>query len=289
MYASELPQGIETEEGILTFRDLYKQFARTEHGRRLEAHIRFGPMKPAELSHADWERALGPDVNNLRHLLESLKLTQKAIAAYAQHGRELSLSDMELLQLAAVIHDWQEAYPHIGDAMVQAKNGDTHAIEMQALREMADEIVEDAAIRSRIDAAIDEVLMDPSSRLGEIFHAVERLGYMRTGLKAWKRGSAIKGAFQQHFQYLSILVFRHNIPFFVEHVAAHPPIALFLAKHEPMIDEIAALPVSELRYFPPEGIDRKATHRGDLEETFDLAKEAWARREIPRLAGEMED
>ena len=62
-----LPTGIATEQGVLTFREIHERFSATSYGQTLAKNIRWRFFKPPEVTHAEWERLLGPDLN-YRHL-----------------------------------------------------------------------------------------------------------------------------------------------------------------------------------------------------------------------------
>jgi hypothetical protein len=283
MYASELSPGIEIGESVVAFRDIHRAFAATEEGRRLASQIRFAPYKPASLPDAEWERLLGADANTLKHLWESWKAVRKFIALQLQAGVEMSIRDMEGLQMAALIHDWQEGLEGVGDMLDTRKTQDSHTREMELLREMLPRIIDLPGLRARLEEAIDDVLLDRESRLGRIFRAVEIMGYMDTALKAWKKASAVKGTHQEHFRYMAVHVFAHQAPKLLALAPHYPPVAFFLRKHEETLSEMAGLHRDEFRYFPPEGISRKDSHFDGLAEQYLDAKAAWEARSLPEV------
>jgi hypothetical protein len=286
---SEIPQGIELQDRFIPFKDIHRLFSRTEYGKRLASQIRFAPYKPSAVSNTEWERALGADVNGLKHAWETYKLTQRFLALTLQAGSELSKHDMELLQLAAVTHDWQEGVEEVGDVLDMKKTEDMHRKEMEVLRSVIPKVIEDIGLAARLQEALDEVLIDRQSRLGAMFRTIERVGYLLTGMRAWKKGSVIKGSYQQQFRYLAVQVFSHQVPKLLTAVSSFIPVIYFLRKHEEALSQIAALPDDEFRFFPPEGIDREAAHDWELWDRFLEARGAWERRVLPEVSFTDED
>jgi hypothetical protein len=291
MYDSELPAAFETGEGMTPYLDVHRIFARTEYGKRLAGRIRFAPYKPASISAADWERALGSDVNALAHLRESYRELRQFLGVMLYAGSQYSDRDLESLQLAALIHDWQESLEHIGDIIDTLKADDGHAREMDALRSLIPEVAPDASLARRLEEALDAVLLDRESALGSLFRAQEILGSMKVGLKAWKKASAVKGTHQSHFRYLAVHVFSYQMPKLLALAGHYVPIAAFLRKHEQAFGDMAGLPPDEFGFFPPEGIDREASHYRGLREQFEKASELWDGRMLPEVPpmGEFDD
>ena len=74
---TSLPTGITTKKGwFISFEKIHQMFARTNYGYILKHRIRWSLFKPTEYSDSEWEKVLGPDANNLDHLLIAYRLTK---------------------------------------------------------------------------------------------------------------------------------------------------------------------------------------------------------------------
>ena len=167
--------------------DIHRSFAGTELGQKLAGQVRYDRYKPDEVSNERWTELLGADVNNLTHMPLTYGLTRNFIRAL-QDSQPGFLADGEeqLLQTAALIHDWGESV--VGDITYSDKTEDDEAEERRQLDFILDEFsAHDAEeVKSLIKQAAAEIIFSPASRLGHVFNTVERVGYMRTALRAAK-------------------------------------------------------------------------------------------------------
>jgi len=75
----EIPTGIKSDSTNVKFIDLHKAFANTEYGKTMSENARYERYKPKNITLSEWERLLGVDVNNLKHLQLSLNLAKQFI------------------------------------------------------------------------------------------------------------------------------------------------------------------------------------------------------------------
>lgn len=168
-----------------TLLGIHEAFMATEYGDELAAHVRYGKYKPTEVSNERWEELLGPDVNSLNHLVDTLHVTKGFIrhTDRLQPGL-LTRHDKAVLQVAAIGHDW-------GESIIP----DVNYFEKTTAHTLAEEEVfaanlanfyplDDPEVMSLITEAAETVIFDHESRLGEMFSLIERIGYVRTGLCA---------------------------------------------------------------------------------------------------------
>lgn len=104
------------EYEISTREELTRHIDQSEIGKTLSGMSRFDFFREASgASPALWEKLLGPDVNNLRHLGFTASLTVRLIANETEHprGRRFSNRDRQILIVTALTHDLAKAV--VGD------------------------------------------------------------------------------------------------------------------------------------------------------------------------------
>lgn len=166
---------------------IHEGFSATEFGQALGTSVRYEKFKPVGVSNQRWIELLGPDVDNLAHLVSTYELTQDFISSTeTQQPTELSPKDKAILKVAAITHDWAEAVPAIGDTSYSDKTEHHEKLEREAFAEHLDNFYPDATpeVAELISDATREVTFNCESRLGRIFNAVERIGYLKTAMRA---------------------------------------------------------------------------------------------------------
>lgn len=163
--------------------EIHEKFEQTDFGKTLAGRVRYERYKPANVSNDQWVELLGADVNNLTHLTLTYGLAQDFIRnAHALQPDLLTDEDEQLLQVAALIHDWAESI--VGDISFGDKTA-TDEIEEQAAFEanLASFYNGDTTL---INKARTEIVFDHTgkNKLGRVFNAIERVGYLRTALRA---------------------------------------------------------------------------------------------------------
>ena len=208
------------------FMGIHQSFSETEHGQRLADNVRYERYKPEGVSNERWVEVLGPDVNNLSHLTFTYGLT-KSFVHQLEKTDPNCLTDQEkgTLSVASLIHDWAESV--VGDLSWDEKCKDAEAEEAAAFdKSLADFYDgESSDIKEQIKLARDEVIYNPESKLGRIFNAIERAGYIRTALRASKH--VIKGDAkdcEDGLRWIVGDVFGNHIIKTLEYANDYPPI-----------------------------------------------------------------
>jgi hypothetical protein len=167
---------------------VFRAFAKSQYGERLAGKIRYERYKPDIVSAEHWIKLLGPDVDNLKHLLVSLGTTKRFVALCRQESRDgfscFSTEDENDLAIVAVTHDFGEAV--IGDISWDEKTSLDEHEELRHLRSILSQLVfENGEIfpQEKISRVID-ILGNADSRLGRSFNVIERMGYVATGVRA---------------------------------------------------------------------------------------------------------
>lgn len=164
---------------------IHHAFSESDLGHRLAEQVRYAKYKPDSVSNQEWVRLLGADVNNLTHLPLTRGLTRAFISNLNESQPHLlSIHDEQVLETAALIHDWAEAV--IGDVSYGDVTAEDKIREEAELDIIVAGVTNSGSVntRSLILEAKNEVVFDSSSRLGHIFNTIERIGYVRTGLRA---------------------------------------------------------------------------------------------------------
>lgn len=270
MYASELPAGFEAGERMVSYTQVHRLFAASPAGKELSGKTRFLRFKPDGISENEWRTLLGVEADRLQHPLETWKTGKKFLFRLLESGQEMSDDDLVSLQLACLMHDWTGTEPD--DLMTEALIPDESTGEK--LRALLPEVTDDRELRSRLERAIERVFEDPSSGLLDRFLAIEGLGHADLMAWSWKKGSAIKGAYQEWFRYFALRLCVAVIPGLLKR-RAYPGVASWIEAHRETVETIIGLPEADIRYFPPDGFDRSGHPKGFID-LFDALRDAWS-------------
>jgi len=257
---SILPTGLRTAQGVLTFRDIHERFTATSYGKTLAANIRYRFFKPPEVTHAEWERLLGPDVNNLEHHWVSVRVMR----AFLHGNTDFSREEQEILLLTAVSHDWAEAI--IGDIPYGQKTTGEEDEELRLIPHIAEECFGEE-LRSGIRATIEQVLQGKphlrrtgeGSKLSHAFEAVEQLGFLGTAGRAWaeaRKNDALSPVLHGNLQWLGIEVHAGQMPILLRYAEIYPAVRRYLFGTRHRITDVlrGCVPSS----CPPEGAQRES-------------------------------
>lgn len=217
---------------------LHSAFSDTAYGERLAGQVRFGRYKPEDMGNEAWVDLLGADVNNLDHMPLTLGLTKDFIRCMdvASPG-ELSDDDKQLLQVAAISHDWGEAI--VTDITYSKKTKEDERREKEAFLEiMATEMSAVPGSDLVVEAAHEVVFDQVGTRLGKMFNVVERVGYMRTALRAHVRVHEVTcPELANGLRWLTADVLGNNPGSLVEHALVSPPAHAYLTNQADVISE----------------------------------------------------
>lgn len=230
---SEIPITFSTGDGTYGFVDLHRQYSSTSYGEILSPRVRFGRYRPESVSEEEWQAILGADANNLEHMRLTYGLARQFIRYHNEYSSDtLSLRDQEDLLLAATTHDWAEAV--VGDVMFDLKTQDVETQEASAMRIIINEMFSDSGeeLPQRIEHVIATVAENHSTRLGEMFHVIEQLGYLRTGLRAFDISQQTgQSDLQMGLQWASSNVLFNQIPSLLQRSEQYPAVDIFLREN----------------------------------------------------------
>jgi|GEM_PF-914835 len=259
---------------------IHRAFSATEHGKTLARRVRYEKYKPEAVTNEEWITLLGPDVGNLSHLVFTYELTTTFIAHTRRNQPELlTESEGRLLQVAALIHDWAEA--KTGDISWGDKTAEHEAEEQAAFETYLHEFYSGDATKF-IDQARKEIIFDhgqESNKLGEIFNAIERVGYMTTALRAYGHiVNRTAGDSESGFVWIVADVLLNQTVTLLEYAKKYSAVSDFLARRQQTITEAFSFVDGEETIFKKYG-DAEPVKLAQ----FTKAEEAW-RRQVAGLA-----
>ncbi len=208
---------------------IHQAFSSTDFGHILANRVRYEKYKPAETSNDRWIELLGPDVGNLSHLTATYELTKSFIdVAETTQSNLLDDNEKNTLCVAALIHDWAESI--VGDISFGDKTELTDAEEKQHFKENLDTFYTGPKqITDAIYSAATDVIFDHASKLGMIFNAIERLGYMQTALRAHDHIAQNNAAeCKNGFMWLVADVLSNQVATLLDYAKMYSPVDIFM-------------------------------------------------------------
>jgi len=247
-----IPTNLTLGDKKIPFKEIHNEFASTDWGEKLKGNIRWSGHKPSEIKDEDWGKILGRDANNLEHLVAIKGLTLSFLKYCKNPGEKwkgeipeaahFSTEEQQLLLLTATVHDWGEAIK--GDIPYYHKTEQDHTEEMQELRTIIAEILGKILVDKRsldiktITDKILDILTHTDSKLGRAFNIIERVGYVRTCIKAYNRPKNGDEKLETALKMLACRAVPDQIRTLVDYVKIYPPILIYLRHHKETINNI---------------------------------------------------
>lgn len=208
----------------------------THHKTYLSSTLRYERYMVSETPET-WIELLGPDVCLLTHANTTEDITKKFMNYNAKNGLPLNLDEKEEMLIAPLIHDWGEIIINgkgIGDITFDKKNADHEAIEVTIFNKVVS-LVEDKLVANELLAIYMDVVMKKNQKLGTMFNAIERMGYMQTAIIAYK---GEKGIYIKNWKGLVGNVLTHQIVKLLEYSDNYPYVRYFLLKNKKNITKM---------------------------------------------------
>lgn len=240
----------------ISFGQVHELFAESSFGQSLAQNIRFKRYKPEGYSNKDWINLLGADVNNLQHMPLTLGISrgflQHCEAAFPikfpnTNAYTFSLDEKVDIQLAAIMHDWGEAI--VSDTMFDLKTSEHEKKEGVAIRSIFGTVLHTRKnLHYHAEKVIRNVVENKNSHEGRAFNAIERIGYMRTGLRAYEQSLRFSAdpELQNALQWCANNVIFNQIPALIGYSQIYPPVDTYLAKNSKRITAAFTIPDSIL-------------------------------------------
>jgi 5'-deoxynucleotidase YfbR-like HD superfamily hydrolase len=162
-------------------------------------------------------------VDNFRHMRLTYKIAQHFLGEH-QKARPTDLSEDEkkILLMTSLVHDWGEAVT--GDISFDLKTEAHEKEEILRFRQILAELLGNR-FSETIRNQLVEIAHSRDTKLGAMFNIIERIGYLRTGLKAWSaRSRTTESPLKNAFGWLANNVAGNQIPPLVNSAEKYPPV-----------------------------------------------------------------
>lgn len=262
---------------------LHVSFSATTHGEHLASRVRYDSYRPSHVTNAEWVTLLGADVSNLDHMPLTAQLTDtfvrlaKVCPTYSPDN-QFSSEDASDLRLAAYTHDWGEGIVGHEDITYRDKTEDDDVREHQAVNgilranafnQAATDNEADRISQRLADIQVN-IVHNRETRLGRAFNAIERMGYLRTAVRAWRVQDRVEDPeVQGSLQWLTADVLTHQTQPLLHYVQSYFPVAQMLESYTPVISE--AFHTLQGKVFERYGGEKVALQK----EKFLTAKQQW--------------
>lgn len=223
--------------GRNVFIDVYNAFAASPYGAELGSRIRYERYKPDSVSKERWVQILGPDVNNLEHHVVSVAHGKRFLFCCSKEGNGNESAfffpeEEDLILLTLALHDFGEAVK--GDKSFDQKTSKDEHEELGHLRrifkELCDQTCENYFTEKQLLETVN-VITGVNPKLGKAFNAIERIGYMTTGVHAWSVSHFLMKAeagLGLSLQWLAHNVLINQTRKLLEYREIYPPVNAFL-------------------------------------------------------------
>jgi hypothetical protein len=165
----------------------YVNHIEQEYIKQLKSLLRYDRFRGDE-SEIEWVQLLGPDVLSLTHPHATLKITRNFISYNQFHDVPLTELESEQLKIATLVHDWGELKidgKGIGDVSYDQKT-EAHEKDEAAIFKQVVTDIKNEDEREMLTIIYTEVVLDRKSKLGSMFNAIERIGYLQTAIRAYE-------------------------------------------------------------------------------------------------------
>lgn len=247
----------------VSFQHIHDLYAKSDYGKKLFQNVRYRGFKPEEITNQEWEKKLGVDVNNGKHLYLSLNLTHIFLKICDNPSEDWPFSLTEensftkeekvLLLFTALVHDWAEAV--VGDKPAPKKTKEDETKEMEILKDIIKELLYSGGKLTRgkhsrkntseenkqftyLSQNVHNILTDIKSKLGKALNAIEKVGYVRTGTRAWIQSKRTEGTLKESLKNLALEVIPYSINSLIDYAKIYPPVYTFLTGNKHHLIEI---------------------------------------------------
>jgi len=221
---------------MVVIRKIHRDFSETEVGQKLNENIRWSMyVKELDLKKGEWQKTLGYDVNNLEHGRLTYGIAYMFLNEMEKSDSEIrfSVEEKRSILLAAIVHDWGEGMTKAGDVNYNHKTKEDEKRELEALIDGLKDVVGEETANQ-----VKEILEDTTTKLGQFFNSIEYTGYLRTGIKAWKKSKEISDLkLAENLVWLNNNVLSNTIPKLIKYSEIYPPVKSFLESKKNIISE----------------------------------------------------
>lgn len=234
--------GSESELGRKQALEANARFCSSEHGLSLAGTPRWDMQRPPHITHEEWLSILGRDADNLQHMKLSYDITNLFIH-YDDGSLNIDSEEKDLLRLAAISHDWGKSINpengNGGDISYELKTSQQADEELEMYRQVFATILGDVDVKTKF--IIESTASKKDTKLGLIFDAIERLGYLRTAKIAFDKSKETDDmVLKSHLEWLTAGTLSNQMITLMEYSADYTPVRKYLEFMTPFIDEAYA-------------------------------------------------
>jgi 5'-deoxynucleotidase YfbR-like HD superfamily hydrolase len=288
-----IPDSIDTVDGgEIRFTEIHEKFAQSHFGKHLDDQLRWLRFKPEAISREAWIGApLGADMNNLKHMPLIAGLA-KSFLKHQEPGKELNRTDSQIMVLASEVHDWGESITDdksFDQKSVVEDEEEAHMMLFLLKRILGGKISNETLMK------VYSTVKDRDSRLGQIFNAIERVGYMRSGLNAWTASNKPQGEvmrnlspeleseLRESLQWLASNVAGNQVGKLLEYAEIYRPVGVYLELVRDRISDVfTGMPVLVFEKYSTEG--EKENEQIVQVQKFLKAHKAWKNSKFVQAA-----
>ena len=226
-------------ENTLSPKAMFASFSDSDYGNSLEGKPRWDRQRPEHIAENHWIELLGRDADNLEHMRLTFQITNLFIK-FDDGSLNINEEEADLLRVAAITHDMGKSFDQEGivggDINYELKTSTQTENERQRFSKIFDELAPDTDIKTKF--IIESIIFKRESKLGLIFDAIEKLGYIRTAKNAFEVSKRTDdNVLKSNLQWLSAGVLANQTIPLMEYSANYTPVRKYLEHIAPFIDE----------------------------------------------------
>lgn len=233
---------MEGSGGVWKPADAFRAFSDSSYGEALSGSPRWSMHLPEHVSPEQWINLIGREADNLQHMRVSYQ-TAQAFFRFDDGSLNVSEEEKSLLLFAASIHDIGKT-PNLemgigGDIAYELKTAEDREKELTQYRAIYDEMFGEMGVKQK--HIVESVIYDKDSKLGEIFSAIEKTGYIRTAKIAYELSKNTDDeVLKSYLEWLTIGTLTNQTITLMEYSANFTPVRRYLEHIAPFIDEAFA-------------------------------------------------
>src|SRR3989344_5016756 len=203
---------------------------------QLTSNIRYDRYRISETPQ-QFVNLLGPDVRFVTHPGVTYNIAKKFIEAQNKSSNPLTHDEKFALLTASIVHDWGEL--KLGELGHGDKTFEVHDDvdvnnERIVFERITDRVI-DLSDKDFIRDVYNNIAQDKDSRLGKMFNAIERIGYLQTALNSF-RGE--KGKRIKNWVGLTGNVLSNQIILLLEYAEEYPYVRTVLKENKSVISDL---------------------------------------------------
>lgn len=231
--------------------DIQRLYADTPAGFRLSYEQVRWPYRPEDVSMYEWQssRILGADANNFKHGALTVGEARWLMKQQNNSDSEIKFDkdDQEIICAISQMHDTPEGLTKKGDVPYEKKTLQDVKNEELVMGRGIIEALGDSGDNRYLAYWVNYYLSEEGIKktiIGEFFNAVEKFGYVRTGLQAWKKSREFinsRPILSDNLTLIANNVLINNLPTLIKYSSKYVGIKTYLQIQKDTIDQAFAM------------------------------------------------